>query len=519
MKVDDAASAARLDWNLSGVLQARGDHAAALRHLEAFLKLKPQSPEPYARFAQLMRDAGRGADAVSRLRRYSDADPKNLYIRAVIAAEFARDPFNLTDADAIFKPLMDESNDPKLVEVVVRSHLDTNRPREVVEMLDRAFKVIRDKDDDGNPKDPPAGAEARAFAAEKARVVGDILRADPPGSLAVLKGAAADIRGGVKRTQQVHYFLGQLAARHRQLELAIGEFNAALRNPQRNTTGDAYGALIDALVAARKPAELRDVCRQGLRNAQNISPHYFNYFLAQALAELGDEKEAIDAIDKAIEQTAVGDRLTVRLQKVYVLRILARWDDAIEAGNKLLDESDAQAERHRIRYALAGAYWGAKQGAKAEEQLRAILDADPDHAAACNDLGFHMADEGRDLAEAERLIRTAIAADRHDRRKAGHAEPENAAYLDSLGWVLFRQGKHREALAELERAAALPSGAADPVVWDHTGDVLFRMGEKVKAKAAWEKARELYEADTRASSRGRRDGRLDEVKIKLKRAP
>ena len=73
--------------------------------------------------------------------------------------------------------------------------------------------------------------------------------------------------------------------------------------------------------------------------------------------------------------------------------------------------------------------------------------------------------------------------------------------------------------AAFSGSAALPAGATDPVVWDHLGDVLFRLGEKPQAKAAWEKALELYEADTRGSSRGRRDGRLEEVKVKLKRVP
>ena len=66
---------------------------------------------------------------------------------------------------------------------------------------------------------------------------------------------------------------------------------------------------------------------------------------------------------------------------------------------------------------------------------------------------------------------------------------------------------------------ALPDGAIDPVVWDHLGDVCFRRDDKPKAKAMWEKAKELYEADGRISSRGRRDGRLDEVKRKLARVP
>ena len=51
------------------------------------------------------------------------------------------------------------------------------------------------------------------------------------------------------------------------------------------------------------------------------------------------------------------------------------------------------------------------------------------------------------------------------------ADRDNAAYVDSLGWVLFRRGKIKEARAELEKASRLPDGAHDPVVWDHLGDV------------------------------------------------
>jgi hypothetical protein len=56
-------------------------------------------------------------------------------------------------------------------------------------------------------------------------------------------------------------------------------------------------------------------------------------------------------------------------------------------------------------------------------------------------------------------------------------------------------------------------------LWDHLGDVLFRLDEKVLAKIAWEKAEKLYEADTRPAPRGRRDDRLDELKRKLKLIP
>jgi tetratricopeptide (TPR) repeat protein len=243
---------------------------------------------------------------------------------------------------------------------------------------------------------------------------------------------------------------------------------------------------------------------------------FFNYYLARALAELNDAEGALAAVEKAIAQSGDGNRLAVRVQKIHVLRLLGKWEEAIAAARKMLEEFDAPADRLRIRYALAGAYWGAKKRAAAEAELRAILDADPDHAGACNDLGFYLAYQGRDLEEAERLIRLAITNDRIDRRRTGQGEPENAAYLDSLGWVLFRRSQLAEARAQLERAAALHDGAADPVVWDHLGDVLFRLGEKGEARRSWEKARELYEKLPRGVQRAG-VGRLEELKKKLQR--
>ncbi|WP_439621133.1 tetratricopeptide repeat protein [Gemmata sp.] len=523
LRANDSASAALLAWHLSGVLQAKGEFDGALKHLEQFLKLRPVSPDPYARLAALLRDAGRDADIAPALRRLLDADPKNRPLEAVLAAELARRHQTRGEADARFKALMAATNDPKVVEVVVRSHLELNRPREVVAELDRAFGVLKDKDKTDKPVDPVELAAAREFAAEKARAVAAVVRDDRAAVVALLGAAAADAETGTKRTHGVHYFLGQLAARQRELELAAFHFQAAVRNANRETVGDAYGALLTVLTAARKPADVARVCREALQAIENsnlpLAPHYFNYYLSGALADLGEEEKALAAADLCIQQTADGDRLTVRVHKVHVLRALGKWDAAIDLGKKLLDEFPARADRAGVRYALAGAYWGAKKAAEAEAELRAILDADPDHAAAANDLGFHLADQGRDLPEAERLVRHAVAADRLARRKAGDAEPESAAYLDSLGWVLFRRGQHAEARVELERAAALASGAADPVVWDHLGDVLFRLGDRAKARAAWERSVELSEAETRAGVRARRDGRLDEVKRKLKRVP
>ena len=82
-----------------------------------------------------------------------------------------------------------------------------------------------------------------------------------------------------------------------------------------------------------------------------------------------------------------------------------------------------------LRYGLASTYDDEGQVGAALRELTALVKARPDDPAALNALGYTLADHGRELTRARKLIGRAYAA-----------APKNAAFLDSLGWVLFRQG-------------------------------------------------------------------------------
>ena len=89
-----------------------------------------------------------------------------------------------------------------------------------------------------------------------------------------------------------------------------------------------------------------------------------------------------------------------------------------------------------------------------------------------NGLGYLLAQQGILLDEAEQLVSRALAH-----------EPDNGAFLDSLGWVYYRQGRYPEAQDLLERAVArLP----DPEVLEHLGDVYEVRGDWRAARRAWE---------------------------------
>ncbi|GAB3099096.1 tetratricopeptide repeat protein [Lysobacter terrae] len=114
---------------------------------------------------------------------------------------------------------------------------------------------------------------------------------------------------------------------------------------------------------------------------------------------------------------------------------------------------------------------------RAEADFRKILVADPDSTAALNALGYTLADRTTRFQEALELI---------DRART--AEPDNAAIIDSYGWVLYRLGRKDEALTELRRAFSLQK---DPEIASHVGEVLWVLGRKDEARRYFDEARKL----------------------------
>lgn len=107
--------------------------------------------------------------------------------------------------------------------------------------------------------------------------------------------------------------------------------------------------------------------------------------------------------------------------------------------------------------------------------LRQALRQHPTSALLQNHLAYLLAVHNRELDEAEALVRRALIK-----------EPQNGAYLDTLGWVLYRKGEYGAALELLLQAAHLEGD--DPTILDHIGDVCLALGRHTEAIAFWQKS-------------------------------
>lgn len=194
--------------------------------------------------------------------------------------------------------------------------------------------------------------------------------------------------------------------------------------------------------------------------------------LSLALAAAERTEEALAVLDEAPEAEAAPGML--ELLRGSVLLRARRYPEARTALEKAVQ---ADLANLAARYALAGVYEKLGLLDEAIELLKGNLAMNPDHADSLNALGYFYAEKSEQLGQAEKLIRRAL-----------EREPDNGAYLDSLGWVFFKQGRLQEALQTLTKAA---ERLADPVVYEHVGDVYRELDQPAEAARWWRRALEL----------------------------
>ena len=279
----------------------------------------------------------------------------------------------------------------------------------------------------------------------------------------------------------------------------------------------AYDGLIDTYWDAKRYDDVIDACERfvelkGTDEVDRAKPFVLER-LVQAKAREGKFDEAL-RITEGLVQLDEGGFYFVQL-KGWVQREAGKFDEAIETyldvldkvdGTKRLGAKQRDSMKDRIRYILSGLYVDVKDIPKAAKQLETLVKKDPENPTYKNDLGFIWADNDIKLEESKKLIQEALDLDKKRQEKAlkekkiGEVK-ETAAYLDSMGWVLYKLKKPKEALPYLKKAAADEEEGTHLEIWDHLGDVYKALDDKKEAIAAWQKALTMEDVSKRDTER------------------
>lgn len=279
----------------------------------------------------------------------------------------------------------------------------------------------------------------------------------------------------------------------------------------------SYDGLIDTYWDAKRYDDVVDTCEKfvelkGPEEVNQAKPLILER-LVQAKARQGKIDEAL-RITESLTQLYEGSFYFVQL-KGWVQREGGKFNDAIETYLDVLDKLDAAKQlpdkqrdtmKDRVRYILSGLYIDVKDVPKAAKQLETLVKKDPENPTYKNDLGFVWADNDMKLEEAKKLIEEALVLDRKRQEKQLKEKKidevkETAAYLDSMGWVLYKLKKPKEALPYLKKAAADEDEGSHLEIWDHLGDVYKALDNKKEAVAAWQKALSMEDVSKRDEER------------------
>jgi tetratricopeptide (TPR) repeat protein len=191
---------------------------------------------------------------------------------------------------------------------------------------------------------------------------------------------------------------------------------------------------------------------------------------ASVLADMGKVDQAAAEVKSMLNGEK--DRETyLALAQVYEKgKKYPDMEKALAEAEKL---SQSKPEREAIFFMRGAMFERMKKYSAAEAEFRKVIDINPKSSSALNYLGYMLADRGERLEEAREMI-----------RKALELEPDNGAYLDSLGWVNFRLNRLDEAEQNLRLSIEKING--DPTVYDHLGDVYLKEGKVKEAIAQWQ---------------------------------
>ncbi len=225
---------------------------------------------------------------------------------------------------------------------------------------------------------------------------------------------------------------------------------------------------------------------------------------ALLLGEKGQTDDAVKILRAQLHGDAGDREAYLNIAQVYERG--RRYKEAEEAA-RAAEVLPGQARENEMVWFLLGAiYERQKFFDKAEEQFKKVLAVNSKNAPVLNYYGYMLGDLGIRLDEAEALVQQALKED-----------PYNGAYLDSLGWIYFKENKLGPSESTLRKA--VERERHDATIHSHLGDLYAKTGRGDLAAVEWEKSllewRRSLPADVEADKVAELEKKLSQSKHRV----
>jgi len=299
--------------------------------------------------------------------------------------------------------------------------------------------------------------------------------------------------------------LGMVYREQENYTAAVDTFRKMLTLGDENARS-GYQEMIDTYREAKQWPQATAIAKEAVQKMPGDRD--LRMVLDAQLADTGELDKSVADIRSMLKGGPEDREVYLRLGIIFTRA--KRYDEGLEALAKAEQLSTKPDEKGYVSFLRGDLYQREKMFDQAETEFKKVLattaPTDPQSAATLNYLGYMNADRGVKLEESLNYIKQALTF-----------EPNNGAYLDSLGWAYFKLGKFDQAEESLTKAES--HMGTDPTVQEHLGDLYQKMGRLKLAAAHWDRAVQEWnktvpaEQDSEAFAKVQQ--KLDAAKVKL----
>jgi tetratricopeptide (TPR) repeat protein len=490
-KITELAPKDADSWVWLGRLQSASQNMdAAERAFKKALDIEPDNEDGLTGLATVLGIKGDGSGAAELLKKASEKNPSPDSLKRLADAYEQMKEYGLA-ADTLRRALELSPQDGPDIERKMAMYLIS------AERYDEALAAYQELVGD-DPMDADSYLRMSQIYRQKkdlvkAREASDKAKAIDPSNIQVrlnelyilqAEGKPAEaievMKNILQQTESRSYDPAQLENRMELLEqLAVMQRLADQTQPAVDTyrqmaaldsskAPHASASIIDTYMGGKEFAKAQEEADAAIKKYPN--DREVRVGRASLLAEMGKTDAAVADVKKLLD--GKDDRgIELALSELYVKG--RKFDDAAKALDAAEKMSESQEDKIDVWFKRGAMFERQKNIAAAETEFRKVLAVMPDNPATLNYLGYMLTDRNLRLPEALAMIQKALDRD-----------PNNGAYLDSLGWVYFRLNRIPEAEDAMRRAVELTPH--DPTMRDHYAEVLFKATKVREAIAQWE---------------------------------
>lgn len=485
--------AAGIYYDLARISMAGKRKAEAEKNIKKAIELAPENKWYKEQYAIILLDDNKFKEAAEVYEEIVAEDENNREYLQTIAYLYQRAGEKKKAIAAFDKLLKMYGNDEELLEGKLQLHLNNNELDKAVEINNQLIEI--------------APAESKYYV----RLAEMYNNDEKPEKAAEIYKKAEELfpdDAGIQLSLSEYYRKKQDEPNYKKYLRKVVTNNALEASEQLTVLGGyivtaddsadrAFGLTLAKEIAKNSPNDARAVAAYGdmlgitndlkgaaeqYKKSLDIDPA--NYGVWKNLLSVYLQEQMPDSIVKYSDRAL---RLFPNQAQLHYLNGLGHTlkKDYPKSINALQRAIDMMPEENRGELAgmygtLADAYYNNKDYKASDENFDKALELAPDDASTLNNYSYYLSERGVRLDDAEKMSKRSL-----------ELSPEQATFMDTYGWIMYKKGDYKKAKEYIEKAIQKEEEKASGTLWDHMGDIHYKLNDKDKAVEAWQKAKQL----------------------------